>query len=163
MKVHLKGITLSYSRVWERLMFNLACNMMRSKLQCLFGEPDFPKWGLKGSLLVNVQRHHQPGHLSPSSSFQNTYKCPSFPLPQSGSSSWCDWSRGLQVNKKDFAVHGAVVSHCCGVPLCPHPMFATTLWPSTAPHWVKWIPCLYLMEANRHVQEVIYPCSDSMV
>lgn len=149
-------------------MFNLACNMMRSKIQCLFGEPDFPQWGLIGSLFVNVQRHHQPPRLSPTSSFQNICKFPSFPLPQSGSSSWCDWSRGLQINKKDFAVHVAVVSHCV-VSLYAldyswfHPMFATALWPSTAPHWVTWIPCLYLMEANRHLQEVIYPSSDAMV
>lgn len=56
MKVHLKGITLNYNRVWERLMFNLAYNTMRNKLQGLFGEPDFPKWGLKESLFVNVPK-----------------------------------------------------------------------------------------------------------
>lgn len=37
-------------------MFNLAYNMMGYKLQCLFGEPDFPKCGLKASLFVNVPK-----------------------------------------------------------------------------------------------------------
>lgn len=45
-------------------MFNLAHNMMRYKLQCLFGEPDFPKWGLKESLFVNVPKASPPPSLA---------------------------------------------------------------------------------------------------